>query len=238
VRNLLILTVLVLAAWTGKAQAQSKEDLLSGEPLNPEVVIQALQQPAISSALAQCGAGKLTSGTVTMTVSVNTAGKAVLTKTEPALPPDISGCLGGVIAAMKLPASGGGAEVAFMFTFPATPPPTMVGKPPPPTYPPEYYSGRRMRRAGIGLAIPGAIIFGLGALVLSVSFSIEDTDPALRAGVGMLIFGGALLIPGIILAVAGKKRAEAAMRQALLPMPGLAFDPELRSAHLTLAWRF
>ena len=62
-----LLTILIVeTVWTSDAAAQSKEDLLSGTPLNPQIVINALQEPPISVAMAQCGAGKLSSGSVTM----------------------------------------------------------------------------------------------------------------------------------------------------------------------------
>jgi hypothetical protein len=115
-----------------------------------------------------------------------------------------------------------------------------VGKPPPPQYPPEYYSARRLRRAGIGLVIPGSILLGLGGLVMLVNLAPDTYEPgALRAGIGIAVLGLGLMIPGIALAVTGRKRAEAAMRQAAwLPLPSLAYNPELKSAHLALMWRF
>jgi hypothetical protein len=65
----------------------------------------------------------------------------------------------------------------------------------------------------------------------------EETQILFTAlGIGAL--GGALLIPGIVLAVLGKKRIEKAMAQASLPMPGMAYDPITRSTHFSLAWRF
>ncbi len=235
-KKLLILSALCLAVWTSEVRAQSKEDLLAGTPLNPQVVINALQQPMVASALSNCGAGKLSAGTATMHVSVDAAGKATLVKTEPVLPPEVSGCLGGVIGALSLPKSGGGTDVAFMFTF--TGAATGTYGQPPPTYPPEYHSGRRMRRAGIGLVIPGSILFGLGGLVMIVYFTDMSDRGPLYAALSVGALGGALLIPGIILAVLGKKRMVEAMTQARLPMPGIAFDPYRKSTHFTLAWRF
>jgi len=237
VKKPLILTALFLVVWTSEVQAQSKEDLLAGTPLDPQIVINALQQPMVASALSNCGAGKLSAGTATMHVDVDAAGMATLVKTEPVLPPNVSGCLGGVIAALNLPKSGGGTEVAFLFTFTGAAAST-IGQPPPPAYPPEYYSGRRMRRAGIGLIIPGSILFGIGGLVMIGFFVDTSETQILFTALGVGALGGALLIPGIILAVLGKKRIEKAMMQARFPMPGIAFDPVRKSTHLTLAWRF
>jgi len=237
VKKLLILTALSLAVWASEVRAQSKEDLLAGTPLDPQVVINALQQPMVASALSNCGAGKLSAGTATMHVSVDASGAATLLKTEPVLPPDVSGCLGGVIAALSLPKSGGGTEVAFLFTFTGASTGT-YGQPPPPTYPPEYHSGRRMRKAGIGLVIPGAILLGLGGLVMIGFFVDTEETQILFTALAIGALGGALLIPGIILAVLGKRRMEQAMTQAWLPMPGIAFDPTTRSTHFSLAWRF
>ncbi len=236
-KKLLILTALCLAVWTSEVRAQSKEDLLAGTPLNPQVVINALQQPVVASALSNCGAGKLSAGTATMHVSVDAAGTATLIKTDPVLPPEVSGCLGGVIGALSLPKSGSGTEVAFLFTFTGAATGT-IGQPPPPAYPPEYHSGRRMRRAGIGLVIPGSILFGLGGLVMLAYFVDTSETGALFAALGVGALGGALLIPGIILAVLGKKRMQQAMTQARFPMPGIAYDPETKATHFSLAWRF
>ena len=124
----LLLAVLTTPAfWTAEAAAQSKEDLISGTPLDPEVVYAAMQTPQVTSALVQCGAGKLSAGSATFHVSVDASGKATLTKIDPVLPPDVSGCLGGVIGALSLPASGSGVDVTFLFTFPAAAP--SVGTP-------------------------------------------------------------------------------------------------------------
>lgn len=236
-KKLVILTALCLGAWTAEVRAQSKEDLLAGTPLDPQIVINALQQPMVASALSNCGAGKLSAGTATMHVSVDASGMATLVKTEPVLPPDVSGCLGGVIAALSLPKSGGGTEVTFLFTFTGAAAST-IGQPTTPTYPPEYYSGRRMRRAGIGLVIPGSILFGLGGLVMLAFFVDTSETGALWAALSVGALGGALLIPGIILAVQGKKKYEKAMRQARFPLPGIAYNPVSKSTLFTLAWRF
>ena len=239
-RLLALATILCAAAWAAESEAQSKEDLLSGTPLDPQVVYNALQTPAISTAIVQCGAGKLSAGTATLNVSVAPSGKATLTGTDPPLPAEVSGCIGGVMGSLSLPPSGLGVEVDFLFTFPATAPPTYQ-PPPKPQYPPEYYSGHRMRRAGIGLVIPGAIFFGLGALVAVASLANDSTNDRramLYTGGGLMVVGAIFLVPGIILVSIGKKRAAAAMMQAGVPMPGLALDTQIPSARLTLTWTF
>jgi hypothetical protein len=240
VRQLTSLLALAAAlAWADASHAQSKEDLLSGAPLNPEIVYNAMQAPQTSNALAQCGAGKLSSGTATFFVSVSPSGAATLTKTDPVLPPDVSGCLGGVIASMSLPKSGGGVDVTFLFTFPAVPPPA-IGAPAKPEYPPEWWRGRRIKKAGLGLAIPGWIITGLGALVMFAYISVDpsDRDQVLRVSLGMMGVGLMLAIPGTVLISIGNRKMRQALGQGALPLPALAYDPSNESAHLTLSWRF
>ena len=97
-----------------------------------------------------------------------------------------------------------------------------------------------MKKAGIGLSIPGWIITGLGLLVVGAAFGIDDSDrdSVLRTGLGMSIVGLALAIPGTVLIALGNKRMRAALASAQLPRPSVAYDPETRSAHLTLSIRF
>jgi hypothetical protein len=95
-----------------------------------------------------------------------------------------------------------------------------------------------MRRAGIGLVIPGSILLGLGGLVMIGYFVDTEETQILFTALGIGVLGGAFLIPGIILAVLGKRRMEKALSQARLPMPGIAYNPETQATHFSLAWRF
>jgi hypothetical protein len=245
--NRLIFLVIGLSmAHAGLARAQSKEDLLGGTPVDQSAVIAVIQQPAVANSLAGCGAGKLSAGSVTMTLSVTSEGKGTLTAIDPALPPDISGCLGGVIGSLAFPTSGSGGQVAFVFTFPASPPPgsQVPVKTFDPRFTPEYQAARRMKKSGVGLLIPGCILGGLGALTLGVSFADSSSsakDNGIKAGAVLMAIGFAMIIPGAILTARGNKGQRDALikyNSAMIPLPGLAYDPLTRSTSLTLSWIF
>ncbi len=221
--------------------AQTKEDLLGGTPVDSQSVYAQVQQPHVANALAACGAGKLSAGSVSITISITPAGKASLVSTNPALPPDISGCLGGVVGSVAMPSSGSGGQVSFVFNFPATPPPTAAQpKPFDVRFTPEYQKAWRTKKAGLGLLIPGCIITGLGAMAMAIVLSTEHPDDeGVRATVGMTVVGLVLLIPGAVLVgIANKGLQEALVKyNAMFPLPGIALDPVTRTASITLSWR-
>lgn len=242
-RIIAFLVAVAVMAHGAFAWAQSKEDLLSGTPLDQQAVIQKIQIPEVANAIASCGAGKLTAGSATITVAVTPAGEASLKSTQPKLPPDVAGCIGGVISAVPMPTSGTGGEVAFMFTFPATP--TGTVKQPKAfdvRFTPEYQSAWRLKKAGLGLLIPGCIITGLGFLAFAIVVTSDDnSDSAFRGTLGMSLVGLAFLIPGAVLVGVANKRLKEAIAKyhtAKAPTPGLAYDPQRKDLHLTLAWRF
>lgn len=226
------------------AEAQSKEDLLGGTPLDTEAVYARLGAPDVANSLAACGAGKVSPGSATITVAITPAGEASLESISPKLPPDVGGCIGGVISSVDMPTSGTGGEVSFVFNFPAAPPGGYQQQPQQPQYDPrtspEFLKAHRMRKAGLGLLIPGCIftgLFGMGfALVVSTD---PDDKQAFRALLGLTVVGLALLIPGAVLTAKGSRDRREALRRtsAAIPLPGLAYDPHTGTGALTLTWR-
>ncbi len=234
--------IAVHALWPGSALGQSKEDLLSGAPLDPKVVVDTVGTAQVSHALLGCAAGKLSAGTANIDISVSPSGKATLTATTPALPQDVGACLAGVISSMSLPSSGTGASLTIAFEFPATTPKpgTAVAPKPDIMSSPEVQSAARIRRAGLGLLIPGLIVSALGVIGLGAVLAGDDgSTTGLGVSIGMISLGTALWIPGAVLVSLGSKRLAAALHMArLVPWPVLALTPGTRSGSLILGWWF
>lgn len=230
-----VFVLLAALAWTSPAAAQVE--------LTEESVQAAMEAPDFVQAFGACFAGIDHPAEVTLVLIINEQGGASLSKAEPMLLPETTGCLGQAVGKLAFPATGNNFEITYPLAVPdvaagasTTTHPVVQAKPVYAVQPatavvvqddswkPIHRSGTKkivvgavlLGVGGVVLALPGAILLAYGFLCQDLSGWSEGCRTIFSIPGGILLTSGLILmIIGIVNIAKGKRlRAKAAQMRA------------------------